>query len=76
MFAGFARGELVQFQQMGFGVAVALLLDATVIRSVLVPASMKLLARWNWYLPRWLEWLPDVHVEAPKRAHSPAQPAS
>jgi uncharacterized membrane protein YdfJ with MMPL/SSD domain len=63
VFAGFARGELVMFQQMGFGVAVALLIDATIVRSVLVPASMKLLGRWNWYLPSWLEWLPDVHVE-------------
>jgi putative drug exporter of the RND superfamily len=63
VFAGFARGELVMFQQMGFGVAVALLLDATIVRSVLVPASMKLLGRWNWYLPSWLRWLPDVHME-------------
>jgi putative drug exporter of the RND superfamily len=63
VFAGFARGDLVMFQQMGFGVAVALLLDATVVRTVLVPASMKLLSDWNWYLPRWLEWLPDFHVE-------------
>jgi uncharacterized membrane protein YdfJ with MMPL/SSD domain len=63
VFAGFARGDLVMFQQMGFGVAVALLLDATVVRSVLVPASMQLLGDWNWYLPRWLEWLPDFHVE-------------
>ena len=46
------------FQQIGFGVAVALLLDATVVRSVLVPASMRLLGDWNWYLPRWLDWLP------------------
>jgi RND superfamily putative drug exporter len=69
VFAGFARGDLVEFQQMGFGVAVALFLDATVIRSVLVPASMKLLAHWNWYLPGWLEWLPNVHVEGP--AHAP-----
>jgi RND superfamily putative drug exporter len=65
VFAGFARGDLVAFQQMGFGVAIALLIDATIIRSVLVPASMKLLAHWNWYLPSWLEWLPNVHVEAP-----------
>jgi putative drug exporter of the RND superfamily len=63
VFAGFAAGDLVMFQQMGFGVAVALLLDATIVRSVLVPASMKLLGEWNWYLPRWLEWLPDFHVE-------------
>jgi RND superfamily putative drug exporter len=42
---------------------VALLIDATIVRSVLVPASMKLLGRWNWYLPSWLGWLPDVNVE-------------
>ena len=64
VFIGFATGELVMFQQMGFGVAVALLLDATVIRSVLVPAAMELLGDRNWYLPRWLEWLPHYAVEA------------
>jgi putative drug exporter of the RND superfamily len=63
VFSGFALGDLVAFQQMGFGVAVSLLIDATVIRSVLLPASMKLLGRSNWYLPRWLDWLPDFHVE-------------
>ena len=63
VFVGFASGDLVGFQQMGFGVAVALLIDATVIRTVLVPASMVLLGRWNWYLPGWLEWLPELHVE-------------
>ncbi|MGH3056897.1 MAG: MMPL family transporter [Gaiellaceae bacterium] len=63
VFAGFARGDLVMFQQMGFGIAVALLIDATIIRSVVVPATMTLLGRWNWYLPAWLRWLPDVHVE-------------
>ena len=68
VFVGFATGELVMFQQMGFGVAVALLLDATVIRSVLVPAAMELLGERNWYLPRWLEWLPHVEVESPERA--------
>ncbi len=60
VFSGFAVGELVMFQQMGFGLAVALFLDATIIRSVLVPSSMKLLGTWNWYLPRWLGWLPRV----------------
>jgi RND superfamily putative drug exporter len=63
VFAGFARGDLVMFQQMGFGIAVALFIDATIIRSVVVPATMKLLGRWNWFLPSWLSWLPDVHVE-------------
>jgi putative drug exporter of the RND superfamily len=63
VFAGFAKGDLVMFQQMGFGVAVALLIDATIIRSVLLPAAMRLLDRWNWYLPNWLEWLPKIEVE-------------
>ena len=67
VFAGFATGELVMFQQMGFGVALALLLDATVIRSVLVPAAMELLGERNWYLPKWLEWLPHYEVEASTR---------
>jgi putative drug exporter of the RND superfamily len=49
---------------MGFGVAVALLIDATIIRSVLLPAAMRLLGAWNWYLPRWLEWLPRVQIDA------------
>jgi putative drug exporter of the RND superfamily len=63
VFSGFALGDLVMFQQMGFGIAVALLIDATIIRSVVLPASMKLLGDWNWYLPSWLRWLPDLHVE-------------
>ena len=63
VFSGFARGDLVMFQQMGFGVAVALLLDATIVRLVLVPAAMELLGDRNWYLPAWLRWLPDVRVE-------------
>jgi uncharacterized membrane protein YdfJ with MMPL/SSD domain len=67
VFSGFARGDLVMFQQMGFGVAVALLLDATVVRLVLVPAAMQLLGERNWYLPAWLRWLPDVHLEGAER---------
>jgi RND superfamily putative drug exporter len=63
VFAGFAVGDLVAFQQMGFGVAISLLIDATIIRSVILPASMKLLGERNWYLPSWLGWLPDFHVE-------------
>jgi uncharacterized membrane protein YdfJ with MMPL/SSD domain len=66
VFSGFARGDLVMFQQMGFGVAVALLLDATLVRLVLVPAVMALLGERNWYLPSWLRWLPDVNVEGAK----------
>ena len=54
VFAGFAAGDLVMFQQMGFGVAVALLIDATLVRSVLVPAACSCSASANWYLPGWL----------------------
>jgi RND superfamily putative drug exporter len=63
VFAGFASGDLVETQQVGFGVGAALLIDATIVRCVLVPASMTLLGRWNWFLPSWLGWLPDPHVE-------------
>jgi RND superfamily putative drug exporter len=65
VFAGFARGQLVMFQQMGFGVAIALLLDATIIRSILLPSTLTLLDQHTWYLPHWLEWLPRVQVERP-----------
>jgi putative drug exporter of the RND superfamily len=63
VFSGFAAGQLVMFQQMGFGIAVALILDATIVRSVVLPAAMKLLGNANWYLPRWLQWLPELQVE-------------
>jgi putative drug exporter of the RND superfamily len=70
VFAGFAAGQLVAFQQMGFGIAIALALDATLVRLLLIPAAMGLLGERNWHLPRWLEWLPDLRVEG-----APAQPA-
>jgi len=63
VFAGFASGDLVMFQQMGFGLGVAILVDATIVRVVLMPAVMELLGDRNWYLPRWLEWLPHLNVE-------------
>jgi uncharacterized membrane protein YdfJ with MMPL/SSD domain len=72
VFWGFAMGDTIAFQQMGFGVAVALLIDATIVRSVLVPATMKLLGDSNWYLPSWLSWLPDVHVEGTEPPSSTA----
>jgi RND superfamily putative drug exporter len=78
VFAGFAAGDLVMFQQMGFGVAVALLIDATIVRSVLVPAAMALFAERNWYLPAWLGWLPRVEIEGeppPRTAPRSAAPA-
>jgi putative drug exporter of the RND superfamily len=65
VFSGFARGQLVMFQQMGFGVAAALLLDATLIRMVILPSALSLLGHRSWYLPRWLRWVPHLEVEAP-----------
>ncbi len=77
VFSGFASGQLVMFQQMGFGLAVAVVLDATIVRSVLVPASMALLGDRNWYLPRWLTWLPDPRTEGtPVGAHVRATPTT
>jgi RND superfamily putative drug exporter len=68
VFAGFAAGRLVMLQQVGFGLAVAVLIDATIIRTIVVPAAMALLGDRNWYLPRWLNWLPDVRVEGDPQA--------
>jgi RND superfamily putative drug exporter len=63
VFAIFATLQSLDMKQMGVGLAVAVLIDATLIRAVLLPASMKLLGDWNWYLPRWLEWLPTLSHE-------------
>jgi putative drug exporter of the RND superfamily len=63
VFAIFASLQTLDIKQMGVGLAVAVLVDATIIRGVLLPATMKLLGDWNWYLPRWLRWLPRLHVE-------------
>jgi uncharacterized membrane protein YdfJ with MMPL/SSD domain len=63
VFVGFAAGDQVEFQQMGFGVAVSLLIDATLVRLVLLPAVLALLGERSWYLPRWLGWLPHVEIE-------------
>jgi len=76
VFAIFATLSALEFKQMGVGLAVAVLIDATLIRGVLLPASMKLLGDWNWYLPRWLEWLPTVAPEEPARARTALRPTS
>src|SRR6185503_6741250 len=57
VFAIFATLGWIDFKMMGIGLAVAVLLDATIVRAVLLPATMTLLGDWNWYLPRWLDWL-------------------
>jgi putative drug exporter of the RND superfamily len=74
VFAGFAAGRLVELQQTGFGLAVAVLIDATLVRSVLVPAAMRLLGRWNWYLPSWLGWLPQFPIEGAAPAQAATEP--
>jgi uncharacterized membrane protein YdfJ with MMPL/SSD domain len=63
VFIGFAAGRLGPLQQMGFGLAVAVFIDATIVRTILVPATMRLLGNRNWYLPSWLQWLPQLRVE-------------
>ena len=71
VFATFALGRDISGQQFGLGLGVAVLIDATIIRSLLLPATMKLLGDWNWYLPSWLEWLP--RVSTPEGAPEEAQ---
>jgi putative drug exporter of the RND superfamily len=63
VFAVFITLSFLDFKELGLGLAAAVLIDATIIRGVLLPASMKLLGDWNWYLPSWLEWLPRIGAE-------------
>jgi uncharacterized membrane protein YdfJ with MMPL/SSD domain len=65
VFAIFATLQFMFLKQFGVGLAVAVLVDATIVRAVLLPASMKLLGDWNWYLPKWLEWLPRFEQREP-----------
>jgi uncharacterized membrane protein YdfJ with MMPL/SSD domain len=60
VFAIFATLQAMILKQFGVGLAAAILIDATLVRAVLLPATMKLLGDWNWYLPKWLEWLPHL----------------
>jgi RND superfamily putative drug exporter len=73
VFGLFGTLSEIDIKQMGFGLAVAVLIDATIIRAVLLPAAMKLLGEWNWYLPAWLEWLPSLSPEG--GAKPPEAPA-
>ena len=70
MFAIFATLSSLDFKQMGVGLSVAILLDATIVRAVLLPATMKLLGDWNWYLPKGLHWLPRISHEPVAGARS------
>ena len=65
VFSIFAALSMLMFKQFGVGLATAILIDATIVRAVLLPASMKLLGDWNWYLPTWLQWLPRRSAAAP-----------
>jgi len=71
VFFGFALGRLTFLQQFGFGLGVAVLLDATIVRTILVPSVMSILGDRNWYLPKWLNWLPNLHVEGAVPAPAP-----
>jgi RND superfamily putative drug exporter len=75
VFSVFATLSLLMFKQFGVGLAVAILIDATIVRGVLLPATMKLLGERNWYLPRWLEWLPRLEPEEPVAPEAPPLPA-
>ena len=74
VFAIFATLGMVDFKMMGVGLSVAVLIDATIVRAVLLPATMKLLGDWNWYLPRWLEWLPHVSHAWPSEPVATREP--
>jgi uncharacterized membrane protein YdfJ with MMPL/SSD domain len=71
VFSIFGTLSLIMMKQFGVGLAAAVLIDATLVRAVLLPATMKLLGDWNWYLPRWLEWLPKVRLEGAARTPAP-----
>ncbi len=77
VFAVFATLSMLMLKQFGVGLATAILIDATIVRGVLLPATMKLLGDWNWYLPSWLEWLPRLDVsESEPPPESTPTPAS
>jgi uncharacterized membrane protein YdfJ with MMPL/SSD domain len=76
VFSVFGMLSLLMFKQFGVGLAAAILIDATLVRGVLLPATMKLLGEWNWYLPRWLEWLPRFEREEPSAPTAKPTPAS
>ena len=71
VFAIFAVLSMPFFKQFGVGLAIAILIDATIVRAVLLPASMKLLGDWNWYLPTWLQWLPRLDHSEPEALPEP-----
>ena len=75
VFAVFATLSFLDFKEMGIGLSVAVLIDATIIRGILLPASMRILGDWNWYLPSWLEWIPEGREPKPPSADAMPEPA-
>jgi RND superfamily putative drug exporter len=71
VFGEFALQSGLDTKQMGLGLAFAIFVDATIIRGVLLPATMKVLGDWNWYLPRWLQWIPELDVEGTSHTKAP-----
>ena len=76
VFLVFVTLSFIDFKELGLGLAAAVLIDATIIRGVLLPATMKVLGDWNWYLPSWLEWLPRIGAERDEAPTPPAPPVS
>jgi putative drug exporter of the RND superfamily len=75
VFGAFALGRLLPIKELGFGLAAAVFIDATIIRVMLVPATMRLLGKWNWWLPGWLDRrLPNVSLEGLREAGAAAEP--
>jgi len=74
VFSIFAALHLVELKMLGIGLSAAVLIDATVVRGILVPAAMALLGDRCWYLPRWLSWLPGRPLDAPANDPRPARP--
>ena len=75
VFSIFAALSMLFFKQFGVGLAMAILIDATIVRAVLLPATMKLLGDWNWYLPSWLQWLPRLEPASEPAPEMPAAPS-
>ena len=76
VFSVFIALSMLFFKQFGVGLAAAILIDATIVRGVLLPASMKLLGDWNWYVPSWLEWLPRLGLSEDEAEESPETKAT
>ena len=77
VFSLFGSLSSLELKQAGVGLATAVLVDATIVRAVLLPSTVKLLGEWNWYLPRWLSWLPKLeHGDEPDAPSVPAAAAA